>query len=180
MGAPLCFGSILFNNNFIHDYSAIFYNQKSMNLSDVSKIKEIIKEFFQKTSLDLDLNILTQEDTVFIKIKTDQPKYLIGQNGQTLDEAQKLLKNILKKQIGEFVYVDLDINDYKKKRIEYLKETARDTANEVVLTGKERILNPMSPYERRVIHMELAQREGICTESMGQDQDRRIIIKPSN
>jgi len=151
-----------------------------MTVEDTEKIKEIIKEFFQKTSFDLNLEILpSEENTVLVKIKTEEPRRLIGQNGQTLVEIQKLLKVMLRRQIQEDFYVDVDVNDYKKRKIEYLKETAREIANEVVLTGKERTLNPMPSYERRIVHMELAERNGIVTESTGQNLERRIIIRPA-
>jgi len=97
-----------------------------------------------------------------------------------LAEVQRLLKVILKKQIipEEPFYVDLDINDYKKKKIEYLKEVARTTADEVTLTKKEKHLPPMSAFERRIIHLELASREDIITESIGLEPERKVVIGP--
>ena len=74
-------------------------------------------------------------------------------------------------------YIDLDINDYKKKKIEYLKETARAVADEVALTKKEKYLPSMPPYERRIIHMELASRSDVTTESIGQEPERKIVIR---
>lgn len=150
-----------------------------MTTENTEKAKKIVKEFFEKTSFNLNLETLSlDENTLSVKIKTEEPRHLIGQNGQTLAEIQKLLKIMLRRQIQEDFYVDVDVNDYKKKKIEYLKETAREIANEVVLTGKEKILNPMPSYERRIVHMELANRDGIITESVGQNLERRIIVKP--
>ncbi|PIR72652.1 MAG: hypothetical protein COU42_00540 [Candidatus Nealsonbacteria bacterium CG10_big_fil_rev_8_21_14_0_10_36_24] len=150
-----------------------------MNQENLQKIKEITDEFFERTSFDVEAEVLSfQEKTIPIKIKTNEPKVLIGQNGQTLVEIQRLLKAILKKQIPEEFYIDLDINDYKKKKLAYLKETARELADEVALTKKENILAPMPAYERRIIHLELAGREDITTESIGQEPDRRVVIRP--
>ena len=150
-----------------------------MNQENLQKIKEITDEFFESTSFDVEAEVLSfQEKTIPIKIKTNEPKVLIGQNGQTLVEIQRLLKAILKKQIPEEFYIDLDINDYKKKKLAYLKETARELADEVALTKKENILAPMPAYERRIIHLELAGREDITTESIGQEPDRRVVIRP--
>lgn len=146
--------------------------------NDINKIKDITKSFFDKTSLNIDLEIFpAQEKTIPIKIKTDDPKVLIGQNGQTLAEIQRLLKIIIRRQITEEFYVDIDVNDYKKNKLEYLKEIAEESADEVALTGREKILNPMSAYERRIVHMELASRKDILTESVGQEPERKIIIK---
>ena len=145
----------------------------------MQKIKEITKEFFKKTSFNIEAEILPlEEKTVPIKVKTDEPKVLIGQNGQTLAEIQRLLRVILRKQVPEEFYIDLDVNDYKKKKMEYLKETVRDLADEVALTKKEKILPSMPAYERRVVHLELAGRSDITTESIGQEPDRCVVIKP--
>lgn len=150
-----------------------------MIFEDISQIKKIAEEFFEKAGFLIDIESLKQSDgTVFLKIKTEEPKILIGQNGQTLVEIQHLLKSILKhKIVGEF-YLDVDINNYKEKKKEYLKETAISLADEVALLKKEKILPPMPAYERRVIHLALSGREDILAESLGEGSERRIIIRP--
>ena len=75
-------------------------------------------------------------------------------------------------------YIDLDINDYKKKKKDYLKELACSIANEVALSKKQKELPPMSAYERRIIHLELAERQDVSTESIGQEPERKVIITP--
>lgn len=150
-----------------------------LSQNDIEKIKEITKEFFNKTSFDIELEILKpEEETIFIKIKTAEPQVLIGQNGQTLSEIQHLLKSLLKRKIQTDFYIDLDINDYKKKKAEYLKSSANELADEVAITGKEKILAPMSSYERRIIHMQLASRKDVVTESIGTEPERKVVIKP--
>lgn len=150
-----------------------------IDANNLQEIKKIIDEFFEKTSFDIETEILALENkTIPVKIKTQEPKILIGQNGQTLGDIQHLLKALLSHQISEQFYIDLDINDYKKKKIKYLKETAREWADEVSLDKKEKILTPMPAYERRIIHLELADRKDIVTESMGQGIERRIAIRP--
>ena len=91
---------------------------------------------------------------------------------------------ILRKKIaplggeGNQFYIDLDIQNYKKKKAEYLKELARSLADEVSLTKKEKNLDPMPAYERRIIHLELAERKDISTESIGEEPERKIVIRP--
>jgi len=146
---------------------------------NLEEIKKVICEFFQKTSFEVKVEVLRLEDgTIPVKIKTDEPKILIGQNGQTLAEIQHLLKAMLRHKISERFYIDIDINDYKEKKIEYLKETARFSADEVVLNKKERALAPMSAYERRIIHLELANREDVTTKSIGEGPERKVMIRP--
>lgn len=142
------------------------------------KTKQLVEEFFNKTGFDLDLNILLEEEGVKIKINMDDPKTLIGQNGQTLTDIQHLLQAILNHESEERLYIDLDINNYKEKKIAYIKESAREWANDVALTKKEKILDPMPAFERRVVHLELSGRSDVMTESAGEGQERYIIIKP--
>ena len=150
-----------------------------MNLNNLEQIKEDIKEFFDKTTFDLDVNIsLKDESTIFVNINSDEPQILIGERGQTLSDIQRLLKMIVKKKSDEKLYVDLDINNYKKRKIDNLKDLARQVADEVALMREEKTLFAMTPYERRIVHMELAKRSDIATESIGNDPNRKIIVKP--
>ncbi|PIV65053.1 MAG: hypothetical protein COS09_01550 [Candidatus Nealsonbacteria bacterium CG01_land_8_20_14_3_00_12] len=150
-----------------------------LSQSDFEKIKETVKEFFEKTTFEVEIEFQSPQDqTLPINIKIDEPQILIGEGGQTLVEIQHLLKAILKRKISDSFFIDLDINGYKKKKIEYLKELARTVADEVGITKKEKILSPMPAYERRIIHLELAGRSDVTTESIGQEPERRIVISP--
>ena len=150
-----------------------------MNLNNLEEIKEEITKFFDKTTFDLDINISFKDNsTICINVNSEEPQILIGERGQTLADIQRLLKMILKKKTNDHIYVDLDINDYKKRRMDNLKELARQTADEVVSSDEEKVLFAMSPYERRVVHLELAKRLDIATESVGSEPERKIVIKP--
>ncbi len=145
----------------------------------LEEIKNIVNEFFLKIGFEAKIEFRPWQDlTLPVDLKTDEPQILIGEGGQTLLEIQHLLKAILKKKLKENFYIDLDINDYKKKKNKYLKDLAKKIADEVALTKKERILPPMPAHERRIIHLELAQRGDVTTESTGQEPERRIIIRP--
>lgn len=150
-----------------------------MNQQNLEIIKEITKDFFKKTTFEVEIEFLPpQELTLPINLKTDDPQILIGERGQTLVEIQHLLKIISKRKIQEPFFIDLDINDYKKKKIECLKELAKSVVDEVTLTKKEKSLAPMPAYERRIIHLELADRQDITTESIGQEPERKVVIRP--
>lgn len=146
---------------------------------ETQKIKNIVQDFFEKMTIPVEVEIRAQKErTIPVDIKTENPQILIGERGQTLIEIQRLLKAIIKKITKEDIFVDLDINDYKKKKIEYLKELARSAADEVVLNKKEKILASMPAYERRIVHLELAERKNITTESIGEEPERKIVIRP--
>jgi len=150
-----------------------------MTSNNIKKIKKIIKEFFKKMTFELDIEFLSPKDqTFFVNLKIAEPQILIGEKGQTLSEIQHLLNIILRKQIKEVFYINLDINGYKDKKTRYLKEMARSSADEVALSKKEKWLPSMPAYERRIIHLELAERKDVTTESIGQEPERRVVIRP--
>ena len=150
-------------------------------MTNTEKIKEIIGEFFGKTGLVIEqVEIkVPQDSTIPINLKMEERQILIGEGGQTLAEVQRLLKLVIQKKIApeSHFYIDLDINEYKKKKVEYLKEMARSAADEVSLSKKEQFLPPMQAYDRRVVHLELAPRQDIVTESVGFGPERRVSIK---
>jgi spoIIIJ-associated protein len=144
----------------------------------IKKIEEEVREFFSKLGVDFKIEISRNEKTFKINIQAKDFQDLIGEKGKTLLEIQHLLNAILKKKIREEFFIDLDIAGYKERKIKYLKELARSVADEVALTKKERILEPMPAYERRIIHLELASRPDVITESIGKEPKRRVVIKP--
>jgi spoIIIJ-associated protein len=144
-----------------------------------SEIEKIIKEFFEKMTFEVEFETgQLKENTLPLSLKTTDPQILIGEHGQTLIELQKVLGKILRRKLGQDIFFDLDINQYKKNKIEYLKELAQSVADEVSLEKKEKALSPMPSYERRIIHLTLAEREDVITESVGKEPERRVVVKP--
>jgi len=150
-----------------------------INPRHLGTIKEITRDFFKKTTFDVEISFNSpQGNTIPINIKTEEPRALIGEKGRTLAQLQHLLKAMLKKEVEEDFYIDLDVNGYKEKKIKYLKELATSIADEVALMREEKVLPPMPAYERRVIHLELAERADVTTESIGKEPNRKVTIKP--
>ena len=144
------------------------------------KVEEFIREFFSKMNIDSELDFKPDsEGKFFINLTLDNPQIFIGQKGENLISIQSLLNKMIKKNFDMNFFLDLDINDYKKRREEYLKEIAQNSADDVSLTKVERDLPPMSSYERRIVHLELAERNDVKTESIGEEPNRRVTIKPS-
>jgi len=103
---------------------------------------------------------------------------LIGERGNNLAALEYLLKRILQKKYNEDWKFTLDVNDYRMKRLEDLKQDVKSAAKEVRTHKREVSLRPMSSFERRIVHLLLAEYPDITTESIGQEPDRRVIIKP--
>lgn len=150
-----------------------------MNKKQLQKIEKIVSGFFEKMGFQADVNVEEKDfQTLTIKIKSQESNILIGNQGETLFNIQKLLGRIIKKNLNSLVFVDLDINNYKQKKIEYLEQLARERADKVALLQQQEVLSPMPPYERRIIHLALKDRPDVTTESIGQDPERRVVIKP--
>jgi len=143
---------------------------------DLEQAKKEAILFFEKLNFKAKLKkTKIENETIILDFEVEDAENLVG---ETLFEIQHLLKAILKKKTKENFYLDLDINDYKKKKIKYLQELAKSVADEVALTKKEKILDPMPAYERRIIHLILAERPDVTTESIGKEPNRRVVIKP--
>ena len=146
-----------------------------------NEIKEIVKDFFDNMGFYVEVKETGfRAGNIFVRVKAEDPKIIIGKEGQVLREIQHILKLLIRRKTVENFYFDLDINDYKVGKMEYLKDLARDLADDVSLTGREKKLWPMSPEERRMVHMELSKRSDVATQSEGEGEDRKIIIKPLN
>ncbi len=126
-----------------------------MNTEDIKKIKEAVEEFFSKMTIAVskiearispENGFAEEKEAVEVNITLSEPQILIGQSGQTLFETQRLLKTVLNKKLKKIFYLDLDINDYKKNKTEYLKTLAKEMADEVALAKQEKILSPMPAY----------------------------------
>ena len=118
------------------------------------------------------------EGAVVVSVQTlDNARFLIGKNGQNLKALEHVLRAMLVKD-GKEGTIILDVNDYKKSRATYLIDVAKQTVTRVRNTQKAEALFPMSAYERRIVHMELAAYPDIATESIGTEPQRRVIIKP--
>ena len=146
---------------------------------NLKKIQKIIENFFEKMGEKIEVEeIYFKEGVIFVNLKSEESQILIGEKGRTLFCLQHLLKKILIKEIGKFFYLDLDINGYKKKKADYLRSLAKNLADEVALTKKEREFSPMLPYERRIIHLEIIKREDVSSYSIGEGSERRVVIEP--
>ena len=146
---------------------------------DLKKIEEETIIFFKKMSFTVEAKAILEDETLVVNIKTDEPRVLIGERGTILACVERLLKAILQKKLGQEFYLNADINEYKKKKAQYLRELAEEVADRVALTKEEESLPAMSSFERRIVHLQLALRPDIKTESIGEEPERRVIVKPN-
>lgn len=101
---------------------------------------------------------------------------IIGRRGETLDALQYLTSLVVNRGAEEYIRVALNVGDYREKRDETLRGLARKNADQVLKYGRNASLEPMNPYERRVIHTTIQEIAGVCTHSVGADSARRVVI----
>ncbi len=150
-----------------------------MNGEDLEKIKEATEEFLTNMAVGgFEVKISGQDDGgVDIAIALAQePQFLIGQEGKTLLDVQHIVRMIINKKLGAPVRIKVDINGYQEKKVQQLKKMARETADQVALTGLAKTLPPMSSYERRIVHAELAGRSDVLTQSQGEGLERCVAV----
>ena len=116
------------------------------------------------------------EETVYELITDESHGALIGRHGETLDSVQYLVRLFANKNTQGKKKVSLNVGDYREKRAESLKEFATRAANQVLKYGRNVKLDPMNPYERRIIHTVIQQIEGVTSHSVGYDSERRVVI----
>jgi len=143
----------------------------------VEKVKEILGKIFEITEDSSTFEVSSDEGKVIVKITSENSAHLIGYKGKTIEAVQSTINSILQKQEEEYAKVFVEVNDYKNKKEERLKELARRMAKNAVKFGRDVRLEPMSAYERMIIHTELANRTDVKTESYGEEPRRRVVIK---
>ncbi len=149
------------------------------------KRSDVAKDFICKIIEDMELNLTVNvqagnNDDTLITVDGEGAGILIGHHGETLDSLQYLANLAANKKVKgekqEYVKITLDIEGYRAKREQALRALARRTAAKVVKGKKSVMLEPMNPYERRIIHSEVQGIEGVSTNSIGSENNRRIVM----
>lgn len=152
-----------------------------MEASHVSVIKEKIVELLSVMGFVAQVFERVEEGRVVFNIKTPDAQLLIGKQGQNLEALQHLVYLILRKFPElERVSFALDVDDYKEKRVIYLKELARRAAHQARSSGRGVALPPMAASERKVIHNYLSLFSDLNSASTGDEPNRRVLIKVKN
>ena len=146
------------------------------------KIVATIKKIVGFMNLDCQVEIKeesgSESKTMVVSVYTpDNARFIIGKNGQNLKAFEHLVRAVILKN-NESQNIVVDINDYKKARASFVVDAAKQAVSRVRNTQKAEVLSPMSAYERRIVHMELASYPDVATESIGDEPQRRIVIKP--
>jgi spoIIIJ-associated protein len=158
-----------------------------MEDSKLANIKEITKQIIEKMGFSCqEITLESQdkqeqgEETLILNVKTPDSSFLIGQYGANLQALQHIIRILVREKSEERLRFILDINSYRKEKNEAVILLARELAEQSIREKRAIVMRPMSPYERRLVHMEFSGNEQVQTESIGEDEERKIVIKPLN
>ena len=155
--------------------------KREMSEEAINKAKQNLGDFlnvFLKQISDEELTYNIEDDKyyIYINIEGEKTNSLIGYRGENLNALQTLLGAISNKNIEEKTRVILDISGYRAKRKKVLEELAEKVSKTVIKTRKKVTLEPMSAYERKIIHSKLQNHPKVTTESVGEEPNRKIVV----
>ncbi len=141
-------------------------------------VKEFLDNVFEamKMTVAVDVKYNEEEKTVDVDLSGDEMGVLIGKRGQTLDSLQYLVSLVVNKESEEYIRVKVDTENYRERRKETLENLAKNIAYKVKRTKRPVSLEPMNPYERRIIHSALQNDRYVTTHSEGEEPFRRVVV----
>jgi spoIIIJ-associated protein len=141
---------------------------------------DFLEELLGLMGLDAVAEPTVQGSHMYVDIQgsdEDDLALLIGRHGQTLDAIQELTRLVVGRRLDERIRVIVDVEDYRKRREQRLEARARDLAQKVLRSGREEELEPMNPYERKLVHDAVAEIPGVESVSRGEEPDRAVVIR---
>ena len=157
------------------------YKIKAITLTDlVEQIKEYLKAIIINLGLEVQFESSIRDRKINVAMYADNNAILIGKDGKTLKALETLVKQKVLNTYGVHITISLDVENYKEKRIKNLEYMAKKIAREVRSTKVEATLENMNSFERRIVHNILTDFKGVETTSEGEEQNRHVIIKPTD
>ena len=145
---------------------------------------DFLEDLLGRMGIEATVEPNLEDGTMYVDIlgsgpDDDDMALLIGRHGQTLEALQELTRHVVLRKTELRCRIVVDVEDYKKRQRDRLVSKARDLAERVVLTGREEEMEPMTPYDRKVVHDAVAGIAGAESSSRGEDPERRVVIRPA-
>lgn len=143
----------------------------------IKAVEQFLKDTLKAMDMDVEITSSIDEDgALYVDMKGEHMGILIGKRGQTLDALQYLANRVANKHQSGYVRVKLDTENYRARREETLKHLAKNIAHKVKRNRRPVVLEPMNPYERRIIHSALQSDPYVTTHSEGEDPCRKVVV----
>lgn len=146
---------------------------------NISVVRQLAEELLANLQIDCSVEVTEDaEGVVVVNVATEESGLLIGFHGETLSSFQLILGLMVYKKLGEWIKLVVEVGDYRAKRAIVLEAMAKTYAEQATTSGQPVYLPFLPPAERRVVHMVLSERDDVTTESEGEGNQRRVVIKP--
>ena len=155
----------------------MLYEVKKLEPAKDHPLEKFLRDIAEQMGVDLDFSVKAGDELVFVEITGKDTGTIIGKRGSTLDAVQCLASYVVNKDSDKYIRVILDAENYRAKREKTLVNLANRLAGKVERTGRPTTLEPMNPYERKVIHCTLQNHPSVKTRSEGKDPYRKVIIE---
>lgn len=165
-------------------FSLFSSKQARVKVSKKTSLEDVALSFLTNVFKEMNLVVkvevkIDEKKNMNIDLSGDNMGVLIGKRGQTLDSLQYLVSLVVNKESDHYVRIKLDTEDYRERRKKTLESLAVNLANKVKKTSKKFTLEPMNPYERRIIHSTLQNNKFVSTHSEGEEPYRKVVIIPN-
>ena len=150
-----------------------------MNSDLIESARKQLEDIVSFFGVNASVSASGEVDTIKLSVEVETGGHLIGHRGETLAALQHIMNMIIRRQTDERIYVHVDVGGYREARLSKLEEQAREAAEKAKSEDTEVALPMMTAAERRHIHSVLTDIEGVSSESRGEGNRRRLIVKPS-
>jgi len=142
----------------------------------LERAKEILGRIVAPLTDEARIEVSWQDEKIYLEVNSDDSGLLIGRKGQTLDAVQFVVSKMLDKWAGQHLRVMVDTEGYRERRTEALRQTAKELADQVIISGKPAATGPLNPHDRRIIHLSLQDDERLKTRSQGEGTYKKVVI----
>ncbi len=148
-----------------------------LKIDILDDVQEFLKNILNGMGIEVSFEVSTKDNTTTIKMYSSDNPIIIGRNGQNLEALTMVVRQYVKNITYNGPRIVLDVEDYKERQLARIERMAKSLAREVIKTKSDAIMDSMNSYERRVVHNCLTDFKNVKTESVGEEPDRRVVIK---
>ena len=152
--------------------------KQELTKKELKLAQDIVEELFSLLQVSGSCQVTDREGLLDVVLETEDTGMVIGYHGEVLEALQLILSLMISKKVGRYIRISLEVGDYKKNRIEYLEQLARQVKERAVEEQQEQVLSSLKSWERRVVHMALQDDNDVTSESVGEGKERVLVIKP--
>lgn len=151
---------------------------KKLTAKEIKTAEAAIEKLFSLLEIEGTFELTQNDDILDVLMETKDSGMVIGYHGEILESLQLIASLVVAKQIGRFIRISIEVDEYKKTRTEYLQKLASETRERAMSENKEQVITSLKSWERRIVHLILQDDEEVTSESAGIGRERVLIVKP--